>query len=55
MLECPVCGVILAGIEGGKPEQESHVQECLEGKPGQGRNRGSSISGVRYIGNYIFV
>ncbi|KAF9092369.1 hypothetical protein BGX23_004368 [Mortierella sp. AD031] len=46
MSECPVCGAILAGMEGGKPAQEAHVQECLEGKPGQGRE---PINNVRYI------
>ncbi|KAG0000076.1 hypothetical protein BGZ79_006337 [Entomortierella chlamydospora] len=30
MSECPVCGAILAGLEGGKSAQEAHVQECLE-------------------------
>ncbi|KAG0296792.1 hypothetical protein BGZ96_008520 [Linnemannia gamsii] len=46
MSECPVCGAILAGMEGGKAAQEAHVQECLEGKPGQGRE---PINNVRYI------
>ncbi|KAF9132428.1 hypothetical protein BGW39_000141 [Mortierella sp. 14UC] len=46
MSECPVCGAILAGMEGGKPAQEAHVQECLEGGPGQGRE---PINNVRYI------
>ncbi|KAF9582697.1 hypothetical protein BGW38_010874 [Lunasporangiospora selenospora] len=36
MSECPVCGAILAGLEGGKPAQEAHVQDCLEGKTSQG-------------------
>lgn len=49
MSECPVCGAILAGMEGGKAAQESHVQECLEGKPGQGRE---PINNVRYIGMF---
>ncbi|KAF9302455.1 hypothetical protein BGZ74_005329 [Mortierella antarctica] len=30
MSECPVCGAILAGLEGGKAAQEAHVQDCLE-------------------------
>ncbi|KAG0349384.1 hypothetical protein BG004_007011 [Podila humilis] len=47
MSECPVCGAILAGLEGGKAAQELHVQDCLEGKPGQG---GGPINNVRYIG-----
>jgi len=47
MSECPVCGAILAGMEGGKPAQEAHVQQCLEGGPGQGRE---PINNVRYIG-----
>ncbi|KAF9154387.1 hypothetical protein BG015_001075, partial [Linnemannia schmuckeri] len=49
MSECPVCGAILAGMEGGKVAQEAHVQECLEGKPGQGRE---PINNVRYIGMF---
>ncbi|KAF9429702.1 hypothetical protein BGZ94_009787 [Podila epigama] len=47
MSECPVCGAILAGLEGGKAAQEAHVQDCLEGKPGQGNG---PINNVRYIG-----
>ncbi|KAI8362869.1 hypothetical protein B0O80DRAFT_857 [Mortierella sp. GBAus27b] len=43
MSECPVCGVLLAGLEGGKTAQESHVQDCLEGKSGHGNGP------VRYI------
>ncbi|KAI7817234.1 hypothetical protein BC939DRAFT_335343 [Gamsiella multidivaricata] len=43
MSECPVCGAILAGLEGGKPAQEAHVQDCLEGKSGQGSGP------VRYV------
>ncbi|KAF9343467.1 hypothetical protein BGX26_005676, partial [Mortierella sp. AD094] len=43
MSECPVCGAILAGLEGGKSAQEAHVQECLEGKSGQGSGP------VRYV------
>ncbi|KAG0209758.1 hypothetical protein BGX28_009978 [Mortierella sp. GBA30] len=46
MSECPVCGAVLAGLEGGKPAQEAHVQDCLEGKPGQGSGH---INNVRYI------
>ncbi|KAG0046366.1 hypothetical protein BGZ83_008452 [Gryganskiella cystojenkinii] len=46
MAECPVCGAILAGMEGGKAAQEAHVQDCLEGKPGQGSG---PINNVRYI------
>ncbi|KAG0088475.1 hypothetical protein BGZ92_006124 [Podila epicladia] len=46
MSECPVCGAILAGLEGGKAAQEAHVQDCLEGKPGQGSG---PINNVRYI------
>ncbi|KAF9924697.1 hypothetical protein FBU30_005390 [Linnemannia zychae] len=46
MSECPVCGAVLAGMEGGKAAQEAHVQECLEGGPGQGRE---PINNVRYI------
>ncbi|KAG0027985.1 hypothetical protein BGZ81_005119 [Podila clonocystis] len=46
MSECPVCGAILAGLEGGKAAQEAHVQNCLEGKPGQGSG---PINNVRYI------
>jgi len=47
MAECPVCGAILAGMEGGKAAQEAHVQDCLEGKPGQGSG---PINNIRYIG-----
>ncbi|ORZ15399.1 hypothetical protein BCR41DRAFT_62533 [Lobosporangium transversale] len=43
MSECPVCGAILAGLEGGKAAQEAHVQDCLEGKSGPGNGP------VRYI------
>ncbi|KAF9199998.1 hypothetical protein BGZ49_009807 [Haplosporangium sp. Z 27] len=43
MSECPVCGAILAGLEGGKTAQEAHVQDCLEGKSGQGSGP------VRYV------
>ncbi|KAF9438532.1 hypothetical protein BGZ76_007063 [Entomortierella beljakovae] len=43
MSECPVCGAVLAGLEGGKQAQEAHVQECLEGKSGQGSGP------VRYV------
>ncbi|KAG9067450.1 hypothetical protein KI688_012233 [Linnemannia hyalina] len=50
MSECPVCGAILAGMEGGKAAQEAHVQECLEGKPGQGRE---PINNVRYIETFV--
>ncbi|CAO3569328.1 unnamed protein product [Mortierella alpina] len=46
MSECPVCGAVLAGLEGGKAAQEAHVQDCLEGKPGQGSG---PINNVRYI------
>ncbi|KAF9364313.1 hypothetical protein BGX34_001899 [Mortierella sp. NVP85] len=44
MSECPVCGIILAGLEGGKTAQETHVQDCLEGKSGNGAG-----PPVRYI------
>lgn len=50
MSECPVCGAILAGLEGGKAAQEAHVQDCLEGKPGQGSG---PINNVRYIGESL--
>ncbi|KAI8600718.1 hypothetical protein EDD21DRAFT_126621 [Dissophora ornata] len=43
MSECPVCGAILAGLEGGKAAQETHVQDCLDGKSGQGSGP------VRYV------
>ncbi|KAF9193550.1 hypothetical protein BGZ51_009545 [Haplosporangium sp. Z 767] len=46
MSECPVCGAILAGLEGGKAAQEAHVNDCLEGKPGQGSG---PINNVRYV------
>ncbi|KAG0253179.1 hypothetical protein BG011_006505 [Mortierella polycephala] len=49
MNECPVCGAILAGLEGGKAAQEAHVNDCLEGKPGQGS---SPINNVRYVGKF---
>ncbi|KAF9164685.1 FKBP12-associated protein [Actinomortierella ambigua] len=45
MSECPVCGVILISLEGGKAAQEQHVQDCLEGKTGSG----SPITSVRYV------
>ncbi|KAG0313875.1 hypothetical protein BGZ99_008523 [Dissophora globulifera] len=44
MSECPVCGAVLAGLEGGKAAQEAHVQECLEDTSGQGSGP------VRYVG-----
>ncbi|KAG0295790.1 hypothetical protein BGZ98_001233, partial [Dissophora globulifera] len=43
MSECPVCGAVLAGLEGGKAAQEAHVQECLEDTSGQGSGP------VRYV------
>ncbi|KAF9116854.1 hypothetical protein BGX27_009735 [Mortierella sp. AM989] len=49
MSECPVCGAVLAGLEGGKAAQEAHVQECLEGKPGQGSGP------VRYVGKLAMI
>ncbi|KAI1320567.1 hypothetical protein EDD11_000529 [Mortierella claussenii] len=44
MSECPVCGAVLAGLEGGKAAQEAHVQDCLEGKSG-----GQGNGPVRYV------
>ena len=44
LTECPVCGVQMKDIPGGKAAEEEHVKNCLENK------NGNNISGYKYVG-----
>ncbi|CAG8655957.1 6021_t:CDS:2, partial [Paraglomus occultum] len=43
IFDCPVCGVQLKDIPGGKAAEEEHIKNCLESK------NGNNISGYKYV------